>query len=756
MSSRLLSKQIASNHARWILQARRAAPMNLAALSKKPLSPSPLFFSTQRRTLDPALGRPSFPSRSNRDLHTHVASATSLHPLFALQRNAAEKPPTPVQPVQAVASTPIPGVPPKAKEESPVEKAIRDAKEEESVEIQAKAQEIINKFNQPEEAAAAAAAAPAPAPSAEVAAPAKKRTIWEIVKAEAIHYWHGLKLLGIEVAISSRLVIKILNGQKLIRREMRQLQRTVGDMVLLIPFLVMVIIPFAELAIPFLIKIFPNMLPSTFESKFQEEEKKKRLLKVRLEMAKFLQDTIEEVAVSGSSKSTAAKEFSQFFAKYRNSGEIAPATEVVKIAKKFQDELTLNSLSRPQLVSMARFLNINAFGTDTFLRNQIDRRLKYLKEDDKVIASEKIESLTIPELQQICQSRGIRTIGVSPARLRSELQQWIDLNLNHQIPTSLLVLSRAFIISEKIPSSPEDSMKQSAEALQATLSALPDQVLSEAALKVSQASGTATFKQKLEVLQQQEELIADELEQNAAAAESAKIVEQDKLAKAAQPAVAPAATAAADVKVDEISTEQLQRLGDALKTMASDSALNDVKEELGMLKEEREEFKEDIEELKQVTQVEAPKATSTVGRQVDKMIASLEKELIKYDAEIGSKLNLVKPNEEGKISLEEIEEVLKVIKDYPNDDRVKHIVKELDVDGDGFVSIAEVLVLAQEHSNKEGYGVVLKQVKADNMAKAAAAPATPAPAPAAAAAAAPAPAAGDAAKPTGPTSTPSS
>lgn len=55
------------------------------------------------------------------------------------------------------------------------------------------------------------------------------------------------------------------------------------------------------------------MLPSTFESKFQEEEKKKKLLKIRLEMARFLQETVGEVSLSGTSKSDAAKEFTEFF-----------------------------------------------------------------------------------------------------------------------------------------------------------------------------------------------------------------------------------------------------------------------------------------------------------------------------------------------------------------------------------------------------------------------------------------------------------
>jgi hypothetical protein len=56
------------------------------------------------------------------------------------------------------------------------------------------------------------------------------------------------------------------------------------------------------------------MLPSTFESKFQEEEKRRKLLKMRLEMAKFLQETVQESATVKDSASASA-EFAEFFNK---------------------------------------------------------------------------------------------------------------------------------------------------------------------------------------------------------------------------------------------------------------------------------------------------------------------------------------------------------------------------------------------------------------------------------------------------------
>ncbi|THF95173.1 hypothetical protein TEA_007083 [Camellia sinensis var. sinensis] len=49
-----------------------------------------------------------------------------------------------------------------------------------------------------------------------------------------------------------------------------------------------------------------------------------------------------------------------------------------------------------------------------------------------------------------------------------QLRDWLDLSLNYSVPFSLLILSRAFIVSGKVK--PE-------EAIQATLSSLPDEVV---------------------------------------------------------------------------------------------------------------------------------------------------------------------------------------------------------------------------------------------------------------------------------------
>ncbi|ORY42730.1 LETM1-domain-containing protein [Rhizoclosmatium globosum] len=554
-------------------------------------------------------------------------------------------------------------------------------------------------------------------PANAVAAPAEpKKSLIQRIKDEAHHLWVGMQLLGAETRISARLLKKLMEGKSLSRREDLQLKRTVADLLRFVPMIIILIIPFLELALPLLLYIFPNMLPSTFESKFQAEEKKKKLLKVRLEMAKFLQDTVAEVAITGTSRAAKAKEFSDFFQKYRNSGLLAPTDEILKISKKFQDDLTLNSLSRPQLVSMARYMSLNAFGTDTYLRNQINDQLVSLKLDDAAIAKEGVDALTIPELQAACQNRGIKTIGASPARLKSELTQWLDLHLTHGVPGSLLILSRAFTISERIPLSTEEALKESAGALQATLSSLPQQVVNEAQLQVAQVAGTATSNQKLNVLKEQEELIEDELEQDenekakgtaavaaaaaaaapAAAATAAAAATPAAAATAASTAAKTASTGAADIHEEvDIPKEELKKVGEAIKVMVSNSALDDVKAKLVDLKVEQKEIAEDIEELKQVTNKES-KAAAAVTSRVEKMISKIEAEITKIDSEIGSKMNVIQPNAEGQLSVEEIHNALSMVKDNPGAERIQKIIKRLDSDGDGVVSIPEVMAFVNE------------------------------------------------------------
>jgi LETM1 and EF-hand domain-containing protein 1 len=119
-------------------------------------------------------------------------------------------------------------------------------------------------------------------------------------------------------------------------------------------------------------------------------------------MAKFLQDTLHESPLKSNAKIVGTEEFKQFFRKVypfpfrypelanlglekvRSGGEPPSTDDIINVAKLFDDDLTLDNLSRPQLVSVCRYMNVNAFGTDNYLRGQIRGRLERIRKDDAV------------------------------------------------------------------------------------------------------------------------------------------------------------------------------------------------------------------------------------------------------------------------------------------------------------------------------------------------------------------------------------
>jgi LETM1 and EF-hand domain-containing protein 1 len=143
----------------------------------------------------------------------------------------------------------------------------------------------------------------------------KKLTLGQKIKKELLHYWDGTKLLVAEVRISSKLALKMAAGYELTRRERRQLQRTVQDLGRLIPFLPFVIVPFAELLLPVALKLFPNMLPSTFEGQSSKDKKATTLRATRIDVSDFLRQTLKETGLPISAENARREEFSEFFRK---------------------------------------------------------------------------------------------------------------------------------------------------------------------------------------------------------------------------------------------------------------------------------------------------------------------------------------------------------------------------------------------------------------------------------------------------------
>ncbi|KAG8321010.1 letm1 and EF-hand domain-containing protein 1, mitochondrial [Homalodisca vitripennis] len=223
-------------------------------------------------------------------------------------------------------------------------------------------------------------------------------------------------------------------------------------------------------------------------------------------------------------------------------GGLTSNEEILKFSKLFEDEITLDSLTRSQLMALCRVLELQPFGTTTLLRFQLRMKLRSLAADDVRIKKEGVDSLTQSELQQACRARGMRALGMSEERLRAQLTQWLDLSLNEKVPPSLLLLSRAFMLPETITTT---------EKLVATISALPDTVATKTKAVIGEREGKVDNKTKIELIKEEVAKIQEEKKE---IEEEAKVVV--KLDKEVIVDKAPTLTDTATVLIDKAKEEK--------------------------------------------------------------------------------------------------------------------------------------------------------------------------------------------------------
>ncbi|CAI0541042.1 unnamed protein product [Linum tenue] len=554
---------------------------------------------------------------------------------------------------------------------------------------------------------------------------AKKLTHWkhEIVSTLQ-HYWLGLKLLGTDVRISIRLLLKLAGGKSLSRRERQQLTRTTADIFRLVPFAVFIIVPFMEFLLPVFLKLFPNMLPSTFQDKMKEQEALKRRLNARIEYAKFLQETVKEMAKevqnsrSGETKKT-AEDLDEFLTKVRKGSSVSN-DEILSFAMLFNDELTLDNISRPRLVSMCKYMGISPFGTDSYLRFMLRKRLQSIKKDDRMIQEEGIETLTEDELRAECRERGMLGLR-SVEEMRQQLRDWLDLSLNHAVPSSLLILSRAFLVSARVR--PEDAIQQ-------TLSSLPDEVVNTlASTGMPSEDSVSERRRKLEFLEEEDKRIKEEEEkeeEELARMKEHKVREDEDVAlkEMTTPTAREAQQLARERTLEK--QEELCELSRALSVLAAASSVSREREEfLRMVNKEIELYNsmrdsEGIDDEKaamkayraakdeseqraaEVEEEEANEVSSALIDRVDAMLQKLEKEIDDVDAEIGDGFRLLDRDYDGKVTPEEVAAAANYLKNTLGKEGIQEFISNLAKDSDGKIRVEDIVKLGSRLEEETG------------------------------------------------------
>ncbi|XP_063095917.1 LETM1 domain-containing protein LETM2, mitochondrial isoform X5 [Cavia porcellus] len=230
-----------------------------------------------------------------------------------------------------------------------------------------------------------------------------KQSYRQKIVAEFKYYYNGFYLLWNDTKVAARMVWRLLHGQVLTRRERRR------------------------------------------------EEKQRKKMAAKLELAKFLQETITEMARRNRAKLGEASTQLSSYVKQVQTGHKPSTKEIVGFSKLFEDQLTLEHLDRPQLVALCKLLELQTFGTNNLLRFQLLMTLKSIKADDRIIAKEGVKDLSVSELQAACRARGMRSLGLTEEQLRQQLTEWLDLHLQENVPPSLLLLSRTFYLIDVKP-----------------------------------------------------------------------------------------------------------------------------------------------------------------------------------------------------------------------------------------------------------------------------------------------------------------
>ena len=577
---------------------------------------------------------------------------------------------------------------------------------------------------------------------------------WGIVKSEAKHYWLGFKLLGKDTKIASRLVGKVVRGKTLSRRERKQLTRTTADIFRLVPMMVFLVVPFMELLLPVALKLFPNMLPSTFEDKLKKEEDMKKGVAARLEIAKFLQDTVSEMAGdinqqrSGDTKTSAAELYG--FMQRVRAGEHVDGSELLKFAKLFNDELTLDNLERVQLVGLCRFVGISPFGTDAFLKTRLRAHLMEIKQDDLEIQEEGIDALTEEELRAACRARGMRTpFGEGAEKfMQQQLEEWLDWSLNRSLPSSLLLLSRisTFTVSSsgaKASKRSESKTKMdvsSIDSIRETLSTMSEDVVEDVELfATSSADRSEEYEKKIELLEREEELIREE-EELVLDVSLPDVHTADDIHSQTAREKAATATAAAVVKeaamssfadvLDRESAEErefkaaaakevkMQKVVNAIAALASSSGVISEREAfMDLVEKEIERLQSSLGNkgagmvfTKGQLNVDRGRIEEALGQtrledRIGSILKRVERDLDDVEKKIGDKFKLLDTDNDGIISQEELQLALGFLKEQLGEEEVASLMEELAEEGavlpTGGISTAVLQEIAYESDDDD-------------------------------------------------------
>ncbi|KEP60170.1 UNVERIFIED_CONTAM: LETM1 family protein [Hammondia hammondi] len=281
-------------------------------------------------------------------------------------------------------------------------------------------------------------------------------------KESAVHTWKwtvtGFSLFYANVRVSYQLLKKKIRGHPLRYNEHKLLVRTTADALKLIPFSLMIIIPLGELLLPVVLRLFPNMLPSTFFEKQVDNAYLSRKLKAKQELAAFFQELVREHTKhiieheSNDALKDKAKTLKEFQEKLlqKDRQDVNPflsVKEILSFARLFKEEFVLEKLDLQTLQVMCKLLGIQPYGLRSHVVLQLRYHLNHIHREDREFMWEGVETLSHDELVEACKDRAMMFHNISDDDMRQEMRQWLAISSHKDIPPLLLLWCRCISLT---------------------------------------------------------------------------------------------------------------------------------------------------------------------------------------------------------------------------------------------------------------------------------------------------------------------
>jgi len=293
--------------------------------------------------------------------------------------------------------------------------------------------------------------------AAETGVKAKKRKKAQGLRAwlwdQCLHIYHGFRLFGANVRVTWRLKQQLRAGQKLTRRERLLLERTTQDMMRLVPFSAFIIIPGGELLLPVALALFPNLMPSTFDT---SDMRRRRQIMANLSIGISRRRVFEQLTVRVLQHDNFESDSGLLaVCQSMSKGGRVTEDEIRQFVPLFEEDprgpLALKKLERYVLRDLGKMAGTENGLTarlerllfphtwyEVRMRYRIDEELDRREEDDLCLAQTDLSTLTLHELEYECVRRRLRWLG-PPEALRTQLSQWLSLSLDPDVPNHLLL-----------------------------------------------------------------------------------------------------------------------------------------------------------------------------------------------------------------------------------------------------------------------------------------------------------------------------